>query len=379
MVRSLVWKEFHWLRPLVLAALVGFLPGLLALILRAQSGELVLSAIFFVPIAVSLGGAVLVYCRETDERTDGFLRQLGVPPGALWLCKTGAVTAATVLSVVVSAVLFVAADAVWSDGSLLASRLSQPATVRVLAFWCLFLVSLVLWGSLFAKLVRHAIAAAVLGAAASLAAAFAAANLLLGNAMSFGEAAEYPDIFGRVFAVCTALVGVLAVSDCLLTAYWLEGRERRAGVRLSSLAEEWRRVLRRRLSGLAPALVRSQSWPDDLGRASPAGRLRRRLLTLEIRRAWWVAPLAVIAGVFATQAVVQSFRPNPLAQPSDLSGLWSRFYSLRVWLLCLPAVLGAASCCGAWRDGEFAFLGERGVSPGAVWRYRQAVWFPLAL
>lgn len=333
--RQLLWKEYRQLRPFWLAmAGLTVLAELVAHL--ATAGRDVLPVYWIaigLPAFYALGCGATMFAGEHEGGTYQWLRALPLT------CRTTYFTKVLFALVSIPALYTLT----WI-AAVVISRFTYPGGEHLQWAWGLWgfaAVEFLAWSMLFSLLMRHALRAAILGAAGASFSVF----FLGADRANPWAVYSYTEALPVRVAVAAA---VAAITYWLGRRWYRERAERRAAIDVS-----WFDVS----NGSMESVLAAPSW---LG-----GRGFVRLLWLQWRQSFgWLA--------IATAMVV----PLVLALIGRTSDKFSNENLALYGVMAMIAfpLAGAAVLAGDQRRRHYRFLTERGVTPGTVWWSRQLVW-----
>jgi len=334
----LVWKEYRlqralWISMAALAAIV-LLVDLLAL--DARDLRMVLWMAATMPAFYCLGCGAMLFAGEREAGVYEFQRSLPLGAGRLFAAKIA--FALTSMAALFSLMWLLA---LWLCRTMPTSIVQSSDNYAVLAGVVVFGVGMFLWATLFSLLLKHVLAAAVLGVAAA-----SIHFELLSNL--FGV------LHGRLSTLSGLLVltvGVIA-ADCWLGIRWFcEKTDRRA-----------------RAAAVQSPLARPTG--EGLGVRADRMAMLGRLVWQHFRQS--IGTMSAVGGAIVSLAVVPAgaLYWNTLPKPG-YSEWWGKpLFALA--LMCVP-LLGVCTFLADQRGRSYRVLADRGVSPRYVWLSRQLV------
>ncbi len=337
----ILWKEYRQLRALwlVIAALVIFVQAVTLVVGLSTGGEIPIDELFgiglFLPLCYALGCGATLFAGEHESHTYDFQRALPVSASRLAAGKIGLGLFSTLLM----------PPAMWLSAWLMSGgRLPRiPVPLEIGLAGMLVLIALFAWSVLWSLLLGRVLWSVVLSAVS----AFSATLLIipwLGLAFRYLLPA-YLNNLANSFALLLACGLVLLVTDYWLGRRWLREypliwnrprRERRAAAfgdrqRSSSRLPGWHRLV----------------WH--------AWRQSRVNLALNTGFPALASLLFIVHAVFFLSGPVEAFR-------------FALFFAPAV-----AAFVGSTIFWADQRNGQYAFLAERGVSPRRIWASRQMI------
>ncbi len=338
----LIWKEYRslrglWIGLVMLAPLLAIFSSMildrLPEDMRTNREAPMVAFMFTFPIMFAVGSSALLFAAEKEDRTWNLLRFYPFHKKDVFLAKILVGLLGTVsISLLLSSMLYVLLWFGWEEAG--RQRLGYDSVSSFLNAWHVgwergfqLAVQGFAWGVFFSLLTSRTLATLFLAPLAALMAVYS------------------------VFPI--AMLVVALVADGWLARHWLDERNARWYV-----APTVRRVTR---------LPQRVLFISDA--AYPAKVAFARLVWLEWKNARRFFAFALAAGVLIFC----------IDHPVTFGGLHDNRGISVIFSAILPLLAGAWSYHGEQQLKRFRIPSQRGVSPGAVWLSKHAVWIPLTV